>query len=50
MVYLKTESKYIEDKLFWYKASIHIDFKMCCKESWQYNDNHLIMEPDNKYF
>ena len=49
VVYLKTESKYIEDKLFWYKANINPDFKMCCIESWQYNHNHLIIEPNNKY-
>jgi hypothetical protein len=49
VVYLKTESKYIEDKLFWYKANNHFNFKMCCVESWNYNNNHLIIEPSRNY-
>ena len=50
VINLKAQSKYIEDTIFWYKANLHNDFKMCCIESWNYNNNHLIIEPDNKYF
>ena len=41
---LKSESKQIEDKLFWYKADDHTNFKLCSKESWEYNDKNYIKE------
>jgi hypothetical protein len=41
---LKSGSKQIEDKLFWYKADDHKNFKVCSKESWEYNDKNYIKE------
>ena len=44
ILYLKSNSKYIEDKLFWYKSDIHNTFKICCDDAWNYNDENLIKE------
>jgi len=45
---LKSESENIENKLFWYKADKHNNFKMCSEESWDYNDKNYIKEPPIK--
>jgi hypothetical protein len=37
---LKSESKYIEDKLFWYKAKEHKNFKIHNEELWNYANLH----------
>jgi len=45
---LKSESPYIEDKLYWNKSNKHSNFKMCCEESWNYNNKNYIKEPSLK--
>lgn len=45
ILYLKSESSYITDKLFWYKSEKHNNFKMCSEESWIYNNKNYIKEP-----
>jgi hypothetical protein len=40
---VRSKSRNIQDKLYWYKANIHNqDFKMCCDESWNYNKQNGI--------
>ncbi len=45
---LKSQSKYIADKLFWYKAKDHKNFKIDNEELWNYNNLHhnIIEEKD----
>jgi hypothetical protein len=45
---LKCSSQIIEDKLYWYKSNEHYNFKICSKESWDYNDKNYIIEPPKK--
>jgi hypothetical protein len=45
---LKSNSVSIEDKLFWYKASKHENFKMCSDETWDYNNKNYIKQPLKK--
>lgn len=37
---LKSESKYIQDKLFWYKAKDYKKFKIDNEELWNYSNTH----------
>jgi len=45
---LKCESKCIEDKFYWYKASKHNNFKICDEESWNYSNKNYIIEPPKR--
>jgi hypothetical protein len=45
---LKNKSIILEDKLFWYKAIEHKNFKMCSKECWDYNEKNYIIEPSDR--
>jgi hypothetical protein len=45
---LKYKSTCIEDKLYWYKAHIHNNFRICNEESWNYNNNNYIIEPPKR--
>ncbi len=45
---IKSNSEYLEDRLFWYKASIHNNFRICNEESWIYNKNNYINEPPKR--
>ena len=45
ILYLKSKSIYIQDKLFWYKSSIIDDkYKICSIDAWNYNNQNLIEE------
>ena len=49
---LKSESKYIQDKLFWYRAKEHKKFKIENEELWNYSNNHYnntFEEKDHNY-
>ena len=47
ILYIKSKSSYIEDKLFWYKSCIYENnYNICCKEAWIYNNENLIKEHD----
>ena len=49
---LKSESKYIQDKLFWYRAKEHKKFKIDNEELWNYSNNHYnntFEEKDHNY-
>lgn len=41
-------SNVIEDKLYWYNASNHENFKVCSNESWIYSEYNLIKESEKK--
>jgi hypothetical protein len=41
---VKSKSKNIQDKLYWFKAENHNYLRLCCKESWEYNNNNLIKD------
>ena len=48
VIYLKSESKNICDKIFWYRSDKHDNLKICSDEAWNYNQENLIIEPNNK--
>ena len=43
---LQINSKYIEDKLFWYKSSCHDGFRIGGDQLWQYNRSHFVGLPE----
>ena len=45
---VKNNSKCIEDKLFWYKANIHDNFKLCDEDCWSYSEQNYVKQPEIK--
>lgn len=41
---VKSPSHNIQDKLFWYKATIHPNLRLCADEAWIYNNKNYIFE------
>ncbi len=41
---IKNKSNRLEDKLYWYKSSIHNNFKICSEDSWKYSNHNYINE------
>jgi hypothetical protein len=39
----------LEDCVFYYKAKMHDDFKMCSNDIWQLNEKHIFREQQNKF-
>ena len=44
---VKSQSINIQDKLFWYNADNHEEFKMFSIEAWNFSNENLIEEKDN---
>jgi hypothetical protein len=40
----RTNSNKLEDQVFYYKAKIHEDFKMCSKQLWDYSEKNYVSE------
>ena len=45
---VKSKSMNIQDKLYWYKADLYSDFKICCSESWDFSKSNLIDNNQNE--
>lgn len=40
----RTRSNKLEDQVFYYKAKVHGDFRMCTEDLWTYSDTHYISD------
>ena len=57
VIHNNAKSNKLTDQVFWYKADLHIDFKLCSPDHWNYaymNEEKLkqdgsTIEPHNKY-
>lgn len=46
---VKSPSHNIQDKLFWYKAHVHPNLRLCADEAWIYNNkNYIVEQPKNQ--
>jgi hypothetical protein len=43
-----SKSNKLEDQVFWYKAEDHSNFKVCCPEAWQFNDENYNPDDENE--
>jgi hypothetical protein len=41
---VKSQSKNIQDKLYWYKAGVYPNLRLCNDEAWIYNNNNYVEE------
>jgi len=41
---VKSQSNNIQDKLFWYKASVYKNLRLCSNEAWIYNNTNYVVE------
>ncbi len=42
-----SKSNKLEDQVFWYKADNHCDFRVCCQEAWEFNDQNYNPDEEN---